>query len=97
MLYRPESARTYGLVSISLFSIAVALMSSRLDGFAFYILSGGSIVLALLMASAVLNMIFTGLAWMCERQLKPRQVSPAISYSSFPTRGAGAILEKSQS
>lgn len=94
---RPQSTRTSLLVSISMVSLVVGLMSSRLDGFALYILSGGSIVLALLITCAVLDMIFTGLAWMCERQLKSRLVPPAISYSSFPTRVAGAILEKSQS
>ena len=57
----------------------------------FYLLASGSIVLAILIASAVLDMILTGLAWMCERQregtARCRQI---VSYSPFQERTSGS-------
>ena len=57
----------------------VALMSSRLDRAVFYILSSGSMILALLMASAFLEAIFRLLA-----APNPRTQAPAVSDANTP-------------
>jgi hypothetical protein len=53
------------MLSVGVLSSSVALMSTRLDRFMFYILSSGSILLAILIASASLDIIFKGIAWAC--------------------------------
>ena len=58
----PRSTGVYGMFSIGVLATLVALMSSRLDRVIFYILSSGSMILALLMASAFLEGIFRLLA-----------------------------------
>jgi hypothetical protein len=64
---RPRLTGTYGILSVGVLSSSVALISSSLDRFMFYILSSGSILLAILIASASLDVMFKGIAWMCGR------------------------------
>ena len=93
----PQATKTYSLLAIGGASIAVALISSRIDGSMFYILSSGSMILAILIASAALDATFKGLAWLRERQEKHLLTSSAISYSSLHAPTASAPLQKSPS
>jgi hypothetical protein len=70
--------------------LGVGFVSSRLDGFMFYLLAAGLIVLAVLIASAVLDMILTGLAWRCGRQRERTPAAADVSYSSFQERTSGS-------
>jgi hypothetical protein len=69
----------YGISSVGLFSSAIALVSSRLDRAMFCLLSSGSILLALAMASGLLNLIFRGLTRLSEREKE----QPAMADSEF--------------
>ena len=72
---RPQLTGTYGMLSVGILSSSVAAVSSSLDRFVFYILSSGSILLAILITSASLDMIFKGLGWMCGRARKHDEAS----------------------
>jgi hypothetical protein len=51
----PRSTGAFGILLVGAAASAVALMSSRIDRALFYILSSGSMILAVLMASAFLK------------------------------------------
>jgi hypothetical protein len=85
-LNRRQPFRTSALLAIGLLSVAVGLVSSRFDGLMFYLLTSGSIVLGILIASAILDMILTVLAWMCQREQQHRPTVAQVSYATFQER-----------
>jgi hypothetical protein len=62
-LNRQQSTETCGILSIGFLESLLTLMSSRIDRFLFYVLSSGSILLALVMASTWWEAIPKRSAW----------------------------------
>ncbi len=81
-----NTPRNLGICVLLTIGLGVIFVSSRLDGLMFYLLASGSVVLAILMAAAVLDMILTGLAWTCGRQRERTPAVADVSYSSFQDR-----------
>jgi hypothetical protein len=79
-----------GICVLLTIGLGVGFVSSRLDGWMFYVLASGSIVLAILMAAALLDMILTGLAWTSGRQRECTPAAADVSYSSFGDRTSGS-------
>lgn len=59
---------TCGIVTVGVLSSGVALLSSRLDRALFCVLSSGSMLLALTIASTSLDLFFRGLVRLGDRQ-----------------------------
>lgn len=85
-----NTPRNLGICVLLTIGLGVIFVSSRLDGLMFYLLASGSVVLAILMAAAVLDMILTGLAWMYGRQSERSPAAAHVSYSSFQQRTSGS-------
>jgi hypothetical protein len=85
-----NTSRKLGICMLLTIGLGVIFVSNRLDGLMFYLLASGSIVLAILIASAVLDFILTGLAWMCGRQRERVAAMANVSYSSFHERASGS-------
>jgi len=90
MVIPAQPFRTCALVAIGIVSVGVAFMSSRLDGFTFYLLASGSIVLAILIAAAVLDMILTDLRG-CADENVPRCGACFMCSSQERTSGSREV------
>jgi hypothetical protein len=66
---------TCGIVTVGVLSSGVALMSSRMDRVLFCVLSSGSMLLALTIASTSLDLFFQGLVRLGGRQAEKSAVS----------------------
>jgi membrane protease YdiL (CAAX protease family) len=71
---RRQARGAYGIASAGVLTSSIAMTSSQFDRAVFGILASGSILLAIAIASAFLEMVFRALAWRSERS---QQHAPA--------------------